>query len=37
MNIIFDLFKDVTFECAITARDAKRKHMQKCHEKKKCI
>ncbi|XP_057664921.1 uncharacterized protein LOC130899143 isoform X1 [Diorhabda carinulata] len=34
-NIIFDPFKDVTFECARTARDAKRKQLQKCPEKRK--
>jgi hypothetical protein len=34
-NIIFDPFKDKTFECARTARDAKTKQLQKCPEKRK--
>jgi hypothetical protein len=34
-NIIFDPFKDNTFECARTDRDAKRKQLQKCPEKRK--
>jgi hypothetical protein len=34
-NIIFDPFKDNTFECARTDRHAKRKQLQKCPEKRK--
>lgn len=34
-NIVFDPFKDITFQCARTARDAKRKQLQKNPERRK--
>ncbi|KAJ3662297.1 hypothetical protein Zmor_006652 [Zophobas morio] len=34
-NLIFDPFKDIEFACARNARDAKRKELQSCLEKRK--